>query len=211
MSFDKQNRPDTSDIFQEVKYVPTRTIFFVALALVVVFFYMYLSSNPHKKYSTAHFWKQASVASVQKVPEEALTPGNKNGSVLMWAAMGTSDVAIIRALVDRGADVNESDPLYTGTPLSAAAGYGRTPEIITELVRLGGDVNKTVSNNETPLMIAAKYNHKPGFVEALVAAGAKIDAKNAKDATALDLAIRSKNTTVEQALNALKDTPPEKD
>jgi ankyrin repeat protein len=122
----------------------------------------------------------------------------------MWAAMGTSDVEIIRALVYRGADVNESDPLLSGTPLSAAAGFGRSPQIITELVRLGGDVNKTVNNDETPLMIAARFNHNPWFVEALVAAGAEIDAENAQGATALEIAIRNQNTTVEQALRALK-------
>ncbi|MDR2244608.1 MAG: ankyrin repeat domain-containing protein [Burkholderiales bacterium] len=200
---------DKLNIFQEEKFVPTRTIFLVVLVLVTLFFYKYQSSNPYKKYSTTHFWKQATVTTVQKVPEEALKPGNRNGSVLMWAAMGTPDIAIIQALVDRGADVNESDPLYTGTPLSAAAGYGRTPKMITELVRLGGDVNKTVSNDETPLMIAARYNHQPGFVEALVAAGAKVDAKSAQGATALDIAIRSKNTTVKQALIALENNASE--
>ncbi|MDR2174165.1 MAG: ankyrin repeat domain-containing protein [Burkholderiales bacterium] len=184
--------------------MPIRKGYLIALIFAVVIFGAVKLTNPHRKYSTAEFWEQATVASVQEVPQKALQPGNRNGSVLMWAAMGTSDVEIIRELVYRGANVNESDPQFSGTPISAAAGYGRSPQIITELVRLGGDVNKTVNNDETPLMIAARFNHKPWFVEALVAAGARVDAENAQGATALDIAIRNQNTTAEQALRALK-------
>ncbi|MDR0246886.1 MAG: ankyrin repeat domain-containing protein, partial [Burkholderiales bacterium] len=148
--------------------MPIHKGYLIALVLAIAIFGAVKITNPYKKYSTAEFWEQATVASVREVPQKALQPGNRNGGVLMWAAMGTSDIAVIRELVYRGADVNESDPQFSGTPLSAAAGYGRSPQIITELARLGGDVNKTVNNNETPLMIAARFNHNPGFVEALV-------------------------------------------
>ncbi len=178
--------------------------YIVALALVIVVAGVLLMMNPHRKYSTETYWEKASVALVQDMPQDALKLGNKNGGVLMWAAMGTPDPAIIRALVARGADVNESDPQFKGTPLTAAAGYGRSPQVITELVRLGADVNKTVNDNETPLMIAARFNHKPGYIEALAAAGADIDAKNVNGRTALDIAVRNNNDTAAAALRALQ-------
>ena len=178
--------------------------YIIALALVIVVVGVFVLMNPHRQYSTEKFWKKATLESVQDVPQDALKAGNKNGSVLMWAAMGTSDAAIIRALVARGADVNESDGELAGTPLSAAAGYGHKPEIIAELVRLGADVNKTVNNDETPLMIAARFNHDPTIVQALIAAGAQVDAVSAQGQTALDIARRNGNKPAVQVLRAAK-------
>ena len=114
------------------------------------------------------FWESATVADVAAVPDEALLPGNNNGSVLMWAAMSTADPDVVSALIERGANVNESDPVFSGPPLSAAAGYSRHPEIIERLVEHGADVNKTVNNGETPLHIAARYNTHPEIIHALI-------------------------------------------
>ena len=168
-----------------------------ALALVLQFI------NPHKKYSTREFWQAAEVSAVQEVPQEALNKGNRNGPVLMWAAMGSSSPEVIRGLVARGADVNESDRLFAGTPLTGAAGYSRHPEIIEELVRLGADANKKVHNDETALMVAARYNKNAGIVEALVNAGAETDHRNSQGLTALELAIENENDVVAEALKRL--------
>ena len=159
--------------------------------------------NPHKKYSTQQFWETATVSTVATVPEKALKPGNKNGSVLMWAAMGAKDPAILKALVERGADVNESDAIFGGTPITGAAGKSDEPEMIQVLVSLGADVNKRVNNGETAAMVAAQYNKTSGIVEALDAAGADFGAKNNQGKTALDLAREHGNSTVEKALLAL--------
>ena len=157
-------------------------------------------SNPNKKYSTREFWETASVASVAGVPDRALKSGNPNGGVLMWAAMGAKDPAILKALVARGADVNESDLIFSGTPVSAAAGKSAHPEMIAMLLALGADVNKRVHDGQTPAMIAAQYNHTPGVIEALKAGGADMSAKDDEGQTALDFARRSGNPVVEQAL-----------
>jgi ankyrin repeat protein len=156
--------------------------------------------NPDKKFSTRGFWATATVATVAAVPDKALKPGNPNGPVLMWAAMGAKDPAILKALVDRGADVNESDTLFTGTPVSAAAGKSTQPQMISMLVSLGADVNKRVHNGETPAMIAAQYNRTPGIIEALKAAGADLAAQDNQGSTALNFARRNGNVTAEKAL-----------
>jgi len=156
--------------------------------------------NPYQKYSTQAFWQSASVATVDAVPQKLLKPGNPNGGVLMWAAMGARDPAILQALVRRGADVNETDGIFSGTPVSAAAGKSSQPGMITMLASLGADVNKRVHGGETPAMLAARYNETPGIIEALRAAGADLAAKNDEGESALDLARQSGNATVEQAL-----------
>jgi ankyrin repeat protein len=173
------------------------------LLAVLAFAGAWKLSNPYREYSTREFWEQATVATVTDVPQKALAPGNKNGGVLMWAAMGARDPEILRALVARGADVNESDPVFGGTPISAAAGKSRHPEMITMLKSLGADPNKRVSNGDTPAMVASKYNRTPGIIEALAAAGADMTIRNNDGHTVLYLARAHGNSPVEQALLAL--------
>ncbi len=81
--------------------------YIIALVIVISFAIAMLVMNPHKKYSRRNFWQEATLSSVKEVPQEALKYGNKNGSVLMWAATAVSDPNIITALIERGADVNE--------------------------------------------------------------------------------------------------------
>ena len=167
---------------------------YIFLLLVAVLFYTYIKiSNPYRKYSTSSFWESASVESVYEIPEEALQLGNKNGPVVMWAAIGSSDPSVLSALKDRGVDINESDGIFKGTPLTGAAGYAKNPEMLTELVRLGADIHKTVYSDETALMIAAQYNNNPYIISTLIELGSKVRAKNSFGKTALDLAKRNNN------------------
>ncbi len=177
--------------------------YIVALGIVIAVVATLRMLNPHREYSTRQFWETATSEAVKKMPQDALKKGNKNGSVLMWAAMGSPDPTIIRALVDRGADINEADPIFSGTPLTGAAGYSKYPEILRELVNLGADINKRVNNNETALMVAAQYNMNPGIIEELVSLGADVTSRNSQGYTALDLAKNSNNKIAEDALMAL--------
>jgi len=100
----------------------------------------------------------------------------------------------------QGADINESDGIFKGTPLTGAAGYSANPEIISELIRLGADIDVRVNNDETALMIAAQFNKNPGIIERLMSHGADINATNAQGRTALDLARAEGNNVAEEAL-----------
>ncbi|HFD13379.1 MAG TPA: ankyrin repeat domain-containing protein [Crenotrichaceae bacterium] len=180
-----------------------KPVYIVALVAAIIFVIFIKVSNPYREYSTSEYWETATLESVNEVPDEALMEGNKNGPVLMWAAMGSSDPAIITALVDRGADINESDGIFKGTPLTGAAGYSNNPEVIRELVRLGADITKRVNNNETALMVAAQYNNNPGIIEVLVSLGADINDVNDQGQTALDLAKSKGNLVAQNSLNSL--------
>lgn len=177
-----------------------KPVYLLALVAVIAFVVMLKVTNPYREYSTSQFWTSATLQSVYDIPEEALKRGNRNGSVLMWAASSTSDPAIIKALVERGADVNESDPVFSGTPLTGAAFSSANPEILRMLVRLGADVNQTVNNNETALMVAAQHNTNAIIIEELVALGSDVHHKNSQGKTALDLARMNDNKAAEEAL-----------
>jgi len=178
----------------------------LVLLMTVVAFAIYIKlSNPDKKYSTEEFWASATLDDVHSVPDRALLPGNKNGSVLMWAAMVTKNPMIISALVRRGADVNESDVIFSGTPLSAAAASSSTPLIIDELIKLGADINKVVgSNNKTPLIIAAELNPEREILLRLIFHGADIDYKDLTGKTALEQAEKFKNGNAVEVLEGIK-------
>lgn len=177
---------------------------YLALLVIAILFVAYLKvSNPYREYSTTQYWENATLASVAEIPDEALKPGNKNGSILMWAAMGTNNPKIIKALVKRGADVNEADSTFMGTPLTGAAGYAKNPAIIEELIKLGADIDKRVNNQDTALMVAAQYNKNEGIATKLVKLGSKVDEKNALGITALEYAKLMNNQPVIKELESL--------
>ncbi len=176
----------------------------IGLVLVIAMVATLKLMNPNRKYSSGKYWESATITDVYKVPSDALKSGNSNGSVLMWAAMKANDPAIITALVKRGADVNEADIIFSGTPLTGAAGYSKNPKIIGELVRLGADMKKTVNMDETALMIAAQYNKNEAIFKKLISLGADTASTNVLGQTALDLAKKSKNNVAIKVLETYK-------
>ncbi|WP_154222047.1 ankyrin repeat domain-containing protein [Marinicella rhabdoformis] len=149
--------------------------------------------NPHKKFSTQAYWEKATLEDVAAIPEEALKPGNSNGPVLMWAATRVEDVRIIEALVKRGAAVNEADGIFLGTPLSGAASYNKSTQVIDKLLKLGADLDAKLLNNNSILAASAMYNEHTGIVDHLIARGADVYEMNDDDMDALDLAYLLEN------------------
>lgn len=171
-------------------------VFVIILAVIIKLI------NPHKKYSTQKFWETAAVEDVQEIPDEVLKPGNRNGGVLMWAAITTHDPEILSALVARGCDVNELDVFFKGSPLSGAAAYNSNPAIIDRLIELGAEINKTVGRNDkTPLIIAAELNPHSVVIQRLIHHGADIHYRDDTGRTAYEQAIRFEN---DQAIEALR-------
>ncbi|MGI9235883.1 MAG: ankyrin repeat domain-containing protein [Woeseiaceae bacterium] len=177
-----------------------KPVLLLLLALVIGFYFYHQFANPYRKFSSANYWKSATLAQVAEIPEEALEPGNKHGSVLMFAAGFVDDPEILRALIKRGSSISEQDSLY-GTPLSSAATLNGEPRIIDFLVDAGADVNRKLFGNATPLMNAAQYNANPEVIRQLIRHGADIHAKDDTGATALVYAVR--HNTVAEITRAL--------
>lgn len=177
-----------------------RPQYLLALGLVVVLGAWIMLSNPHRKYSRQQFWEDATVATVAEVPDEALEPGNRNGPVVMWAAMSTDDPEIVRRLVERGADINETDGIFKGTPLSAVAAHGEHPHMLDALVELGADVGVRLHENRTVLMNAAAFNRNPGIAARLIELGVDPHAVDDDGRTALDLAREFENDVVAEEI-----------
>ncbi|WP_448565312.1 ankyrin repeat domain-containing protein [Thalassotalea ganghwensis] len=153
-------------------------------------------TNPYQEYGTDDFWLSATIDDVGQIPDEVLAPNNQNGPAIMWAAANVKDPNIIKALVERGADVNERDSLFKGTALSAAAYQNPHPEIIDQLVALGAKVNVVLGKlKKSPLLLAAEQNN-PDITERLLFHGADPNYKDAFGKTAYQQAIAFENQAV---------------
>jgi ankyrin repeat protein len=120
---------------------------------------------------------------------------SKTGATPFLAAASTADLALMKTLVELGAD--PLLPNGQGTiPLMAATGVGvgapeeaagTEPEVLEAvplLLKLGADVNAVDSSGETAMHGAAYRNH-PKVVQLLADKGAKIDVWNRANKTGL--------------------------
>lgn len=174
----------------------------LGLALVLLVTWAMVRGGPHKKYSTTAYWSESTAFQAEQVPAAALEPGNPDGPVLMWAAMVTDDPEVIRTLVARGADPNESDTGdFSATPLSAAAGKNPNPEIVDTLIAVGADIHKRVgSEDKSALIIAAELNPNPDVLHALIRHGADLRYRDRTGRNAHDQALRFANAAAVKVL-----------
>jgi thioredoxin-like negative regulator of GroEL len=112
-------------------------------------------------------------------------------------AAKNGDTAQVKALLDKGADVNARDKDGLTALMWAAAG-GRT-DIVKALLDKGADVNAKTSYGYTALMWAAAGGHTD-IVKALLDKGADVNAKDSDGYTALMWAAARGHTDIVKAL-----------
>jgi ankyrin repeat protein len=79
------------------------------------------------------------------------------GGTLLGIAIARGDVAAVRILIDRGADVNGMD--YSSTPLNEAAEKGDF-SIVKALIEAGADPNKQDRDGFSPAGRASAHGHE---------------------------------------------------
>jgi ankyrin repeat protein len=122
-------------------------------------------------------------------------------------AVLAGDVARIKFLIGKGADVNARDA-QGYAPMHTAA-RNRHPELVAALADLGADLNAQDGDGMTPLIHAAMRNNVP-TVQMLLKRGAEIERPNSKGYSPLALAIAENKFEVAKALmeaGAAIDTP----
>ena len=102
-------------------------------------------------------------------------------------AARAGDIAAVRRLLERGANVNARDE-YRRTPLHHAAFSGNT-EVAALLIQKGANVNARDEYQETPLHHAA-YWGKTEVAALLIQKGAKVNARDENQETPLHWAAR---------------------
>ncbi len=101
-------------------------------------------------------------------------------------ARKTEAMAMVRVLLDAGADIEQEGPVGA-TPLMAASGQHHSPEMVELLLARGADVNRRGYNDTTPLYHAVRKG-QAAIAEVLVRHGADVKAGNAEGQTPLHYA-----------------------
>lgn len=118
--------------------------------------------------------------------------GMSPNTPLMFLAP-THRVDSVRALLDAGAQVDETDP--DGTTLLAWAAISNRVDMARLLIQRGADVNHVDKLGMTPLLYAASIDFgDSAMIDLLLKSGARLNAHNKDGKTALDLARQYKNT-----------------
>ncbi|HEV8606335.1 MAG TPA: ankyrin repeat domain-containing protein [Tepidisphaeraceae bacterium] len=142
--------------------------------------------------------------------EQDVAARGPTGHTAMHRAAAAGDVAAIRRLLGRGADVNirvRSNEHYSSewgnTPLHLAARDGRE-EAVAALIDAGADVNAVNDRGVTVLHRALTY---PNIAATLISKGAKVDAADIRRQTALhycarDLSAKIVDRLLEKGANA---------
>jgi len=119
---------------------------------------------------------------------EARNPNTGDTPVILAARAG--NLAFVKALLARGADVNAANK--TGaTALSSAFNGNRANEIVKALLAGGANANARANGGTTVLMAATRLGDTESVL-ALLAAGADVNAKADDGSTALSAASRSR-------------------
>jgi ankyrin repeat protein len=127
--------------------------------------------------ATALIWAATDLAKVRLLIEHGANVNlatKRRRTALLVAAMSDPSAAIVKLLIEKGADLKAVDFLKT-TPLRAAT-LGNDTETIQTLIEAGVDVNAADLPGITPLMMAAGWNGNTRAVQLLLAKGANAKA-----------------------------------
>ena len=123
---------------------------------------------------------------------------NVNGYTALICGAYSGHEEVVQALLDSGANIDNSDPDLT-TPLHVAAANGHE-QIVRLLLDRGAKINAKEKDGTTPLFIAVMNGHEQA-VQLLLEGGAETEAKpNDTNTTALYLAAWNGNEQIVQLL-----------
>jgi hypothetical protein len=106
----------------------------------------------------AYFGLREAIAALVKIGHDPDSKDSNARTPLSWAAENGHE-AVMRLLLDKGADMESKDAEYSQTPLSWAAENGHEAAVRL-LVDKGADLEPESKDRQTPLWLAARNGHE---------------------------------------------------
>lgn len=97
--------------------------------------------------------------------------GGEEGDRAIAEAVEAKQVAVVRYLLDRGANINARG--FFSRPLVSLAAWTHQPELAIELLKRGADANLKSGGDQSPLEMATFWTDSVELVKALVQSGAR--------------------------------------
>ena len=114
---------------------------------------------------------------------------------LHFAAAFNSNPAVVKTLLNAGADLQAADYEWGATPLHWGAWSSKNPSVITALLDNDADPNAQDKGGGTSLHAAAFNNSNPAILNVLLDAGAKTDIRD-KDSNKTPLDYAEENSAL---------------
>jgi ankyrin repeat protein len=144
----------------------------ILVAMSVSFSSFAITDDEHVAYTQA--LRDGDVKAVKKFLDSGV---DVNEKFFTWEALqiaaNQNQFAVVKLLVERGADLNYKHPITKMTALQFAA-YGNNQEMIKYLVSKGADINSKMRGNVS-IVRAIRDEGNMKMVEFLLANGAKDD------------------------------------
>lgn len=121
---------------------------------------------------------------------------------VMLAAQYNHSVAVLKALIEAGADIHEAEPKYRSNSLHLAANSSRNPKVIDALLASGANIDARNYLGETALIMSVNTNPETKITTQLIKCGADINATDYQGHSVLDYAKAAKRTYI---INLLKE------
>ena len=122
---------------------------------------------------------------------------------VMLAAQYNPNVSVLKAVLEAGADIFETEPKYRSNALHLAANKSSSPKIIDTLLAAGADLNARNYLGETPLIMAVNTNPETRIVSELIKKGADINARDYQGHSVLEYAKSQQRTYIVKELKKL--------
>ncbi|MFA5698790.1 MAG: ankyrin repeat domain-containing protein [Sphaerochaeta sp.] len=122
---------------------------------------------------------------------------------IMLAAQYNPAVAVLKALLDGGADIHEAEPKYRSNALHLAANRSTNVKVLEALLEAGADLHARNYLGETALIIAVNTNPETRIISALLNAGADYNARDYQGHSVLEYAREAKRTYIITQLKKL--------
>ena len=139
-------------------------------------------------WNTQAFFERAMTSDVQRCikADAALEARTEYGwTPLHMAAAFSTTPAVVTALLNAGAALEERTERGFATPLHVAAANSETPAVVTALLNAGAALEARAEYGWTPLHMAVFDSETPAMVTALLSAGADLEARDEDGRTPL--------------------------